>query len=214
MAAATRHPVAVQVIVDDGQARVAARPPGQPSHEEILVILRVVVFRVGASDLTGNAIGQGVVRSDVVAEIDTRFAVIERASGGVGLAETVALWPLGHEVDRAAGIGDAECRGIGSLQHLDALEGVGLFADAAEGIAKRQTVTIDVGIEPADLEEIEAVVRAVEIGGDASGVLQHLLDILRAALADFLRRDDGHRGGRVEEVSRHLRAAHGGCCDD
>jgi hypothetical protein len=197
----------VQVIEDNGQASRIAGTPGETSHEKLLVVARVVILRVGISELAGKTIGKRIVRGQVVPEVESYFLVLVGSARDIDFAEPFIFRPFRDEIHRPARIRDAEDRGVRALQHLDTLEGIRLFPHPAERAAQRQPVTIGIGIEAPDLEEVEAVIRTVEASDHAGGVLQHLLDALGAALFDLLGGDHGHRSGRIQDIRRHLAAA-------
>ncbi|MND65652.1 hypothetical protein D3C80_570300 [compost metagenome] len=214
MAAAAGNAILVEVVVNHGQAGDIGRTPGQAAHEKFLVIAGIVIFRIGISELAGQAIGQRVVAGDVVAEIKTGLGAAVGTAGDIGFAETGALRHLGGIVHRATGIRDAKGGGVAALQHFHTLIGIGFFAQRAKGAAERQAVAIGIGVEAANLEIVETIVGAIEIRGHAGGILQRLFHGLHTALLHFLGGDDGNRGGRIENIGRHLAAARGAGGDD
>ncbi|MNM75878.1 hypothetical protein D3C81_876790 [compost metagenome] len=198
---AVRRTVGFQVVQNHRGRGVVGRCPGQATHHEAVVVLRVVVLAVAVLHLGREATGHGFFVVQGIAHINASLGMIVGAIRNIALAELLEARLLGHEVDRATGVGRAEQGGVGAAQNFDALVGVRVFAHTAHR-AQGQAVTVGGGLEAADLEVVVAIVRAIEVADNAWGVEQGFFGGADAALLHFLAGNDRHRRGRVEDTGR------------
>ena len=195
--------VPAQVIHQQRGRGEGGRLPGQATLDKAVVILGMIVLTLAALNLAGETVGQGVTAIQRTAQVQTRFLVIKGAVGDVALTNTFEARPLADEVDRAARVCRTKQRGVGTAQHLDALIGKGLLADATHR-AQGQAVTVSGGLEAADLEVVVAVIGTVIIGDHPRRVLQYLFGGAGAALLYLFLGDDRNGGRGIEHAGRHL----------
>ncbi len=171
---------------------------------EVLIIVREVELTVRALEFSRQSVGQRIVFGQVVTKIEARLLVRVRARGAVYLAEALAARFLRHIVDCTTRIRNAKARGVGTLQHFHTLKAIRFFLHAGPGATYHQAIAIGEGRKAANLDVVVALVRAVVIGGYASGILHHLFDAIGLALFDFLGGHHRDRRRRGEDFARHL----------
>ena len=204
---AAGHGVAVKVIDDHGQLRRIGGTPCEATHRKDFVVLGIGVLKLAVAQQAGETVAERAFFIQRVAEIHTGFQAAVGIHRGVDTAKALVARALGDIVDRAAGVGQAKGRRRRAPDDFHTLKGKGLFADGPKVRAQCQPIAVGIGLEPAQNEIVEPVVRAIAVGAGAGGVVQHLLHAIRAARFDLAAGDDRDAGRDVDDLARQLTAA-------
>ena len=205
VAATVGGALGLEVIHHERCRGIGRRRPGQAAHEELIVVLRVIVLTITVLELAGETISQGLIRIQHITDVDAGFLVVEGTVSAVDLTELLEARFLGHKVHRTTWVGCAKQRGVGATQNFNALEGERVFANTAHG-TQCQTVAIGGRLEATNLEVVVAVIAAVVVGDHAWRVLQEFFCGVDAALLDFLLGHHGNRGRGIEDAGGDLAA--------
>lgn len=188
-----RQPVPL-VVGEDCERGLRVGLPCQRRRDEDAVVARIVRLGRAVAHEAGQTIGPDAGIVDRPADIEPGLDRVEAAIAEEAVIDRLVRRPLRDGIDHAAGLVLAiEDRG-GALQHLDALQPVGLDLEAGEvDHLLRQPVTIDhrrADIEAADQALVEAVVDAPWRGRHAGKIGQRVLELRRLTVVQLLAGND------------------------
>jgi hypothetical protein len=195
------------------EPRIGIRRPGQVRGDEAAEIVGIVGVGVAALKLAEQAIAPDAVLGQPVADVEGAVTVRIVVDAALDIADALAGGALGDRVDEATRIGAAvEHRGR-AAHDLDPLELERVDDEAAEGVGiKVQRVEIDAGlrgVEAADVEPVGVGVGAVGLREHAGRVAQRLVDLLDAAVVEFLAAEHRDRLRHLDQRRVGLRAGRG-----
>jgi hypothetical protein len=193
-AAVQRRAVAQQfaAVVEHG---VIAQVPSEGRGQHLARGLHVVAERVAPLHRHVDAVGE--VFAHGAGAVERRAPQAVRAEVQLGRMPTLPQRPLGHDVQRAAGLAAAVQRGSGALEELDALHAGQIprgveTAPRGHAVEQRGHADVLVARQAADGDVVPQAAEVV-LTRDAADIVEDIVQLGRTEVVDGLARDDAHR---------------------